>query len=532
MKLLAFYSIDFGFKKTFISIRRHKRISKSKVKMYTKKIAIEDPFSLKQSLSRNLMTQTNKYIINVISKTCLYFVSNTHCYSDSKLEIIKSDKYKIVDKLIEETGILDARKSNKELDEDVDEYDENYMDNVENDDVTVQHDDSFDEDEDDDEDDDLFYLKKKQKNDIKSVRKSEAPAEKLDNKLSKDIDSLLKLNEFSSLNGQLSSIETTTTSSSISTPVENLDLESNETENENNEENVDVEDVDLDEDNENEDDDRDTGEEIEDLDREDDDDEDDEDEESENTEENDDSDDYPAESTIKNKSKYRLDSNELADKDLNSNFNDIMRQNNQNVVKSCLRNLIEKVVELNESIYECIPVIDLKMLNTLGENNKSKNFSCLFKFTANDMGFAKNPPMICTLCNKDGHLQADCPQDRLPKLEELPVMTEHWREVLTKVCNRIMGKSFCFEYELCKLNLFFYNQLNCCFKDDNTQTEVEETSRNILFKQIKSIVTHKFPDAKLSLFGSSNNGFAMKKSDLDICMTLKDCADEDVSLEH
>jgi terminal uridylyltransferase len=455
LKLLVFYSIDFGFKKTFISIRRHKRISKSKVKMYTKKIAIEDPFSLKQSLSRNLMTQTNKYIINVISKACLYFVSNMHCYSDSKLEIIKSDKYKIVDKLIEETGILDARKSNKELDEDVDEYDENYMDTAENDDATVQHDDSFDEDEDDDEDDDLFYLKKKQKNDIKSVRKNGVPVEKLDNKLSKDIDSLLKLNEFSSLNGQLSSIETTTTSSSISTPVENLELESNETENENNEEN-DVEDVDLDEDNENEDE-INTGEEIEDLDQEDDDDDDDEDEESENTEENDDSDDYPTESTIRNKSKYRLDSNELADKNLNSNFNDVMRQNSQNVVKSCLKNLIEKVVELNESIYECIPAVDLKMLNKVGENNKSKNFSSLFKFTANDMGFAKNPPMICTLCNKDGHLQAECPQDRLPKLEELPVMTDHWREVLTKVCNCIMGKIIVLNTS--NVSLTFINQL-------------------------------------------------------------------------
>ena len=150
-------------------------------------------------------------------------------------------------------------------------------------------------------------------------------------------------------------------------------------------------------------------------------------------------------------------SNELVDKDLNSSVNDLMRQNSQNVVKSCLRNLIEKVVELNESIYECIPVIDLKMLNTVGENNKSKNFSSLFKFTANDMGLAKNPPMICTLCNKDGHLQAECPQDRLPKLEELPIMTEHWREVLTKVCNRIMGKIFVLNAK--NVSLTFFNQL-------------------------------------------------------------------------
>lgn len=50
----------------------------------------------------------------------------------------------------------------------------------------------------------------------------------------------------------------------------------------------------------------------------------------------------------------------------------------------------------------------------------------------------------------------------------------------------------------------------------------------MLFDRIKNIVLSKFPNAKLSLFGSSNNGFAMKKSDLDICMTLKDYPDETV----
>ena len=67
LKLLAFYSFDFGFKKNFISIRSLDRFSKSDVKMYTKKIAIEDPFLLKQSLSRDLLTQTNKHIVYVVS---------------------------------------------------------------------------------------------------------------------------------------------------------------------------------------------------------------------------------------------------------------------------------------------------------------------------------------------------------------------------------------------------------------------------------------------------------------------------------
>lgn len=46
--------------------------------MYSKKMCVEDPFYLKQNLSKSLITQTNKYIVNVIAKTCLSFVFNTH----------------------------------------------------------------------------------------------------------------------------------------------------------------------------------------------------------------------------------------------------------------------------------------------------------------------------------------------------------------------------------------------------------------------------------------------------------------------
>jgi hypothetical protein len=116
LKMLTFYSIDFGFKKLFVSIRSIKPISKSKVKMYSKKLAIEDPFSLKQSLSRNLLTETNKFIIGAISKCCIYFVNKTDSTSNSNS--------RIVDDLIAETGINDAKKSNRQMDDGMDSDDE------------------------------------------------------------------------------------------------------------------------------------------------------------------------------------------------------------------------------------------------------------------------------------------------------------------------------------------------------------------------------------------------------------------------
>jgi terminal uridylyltransferase len=76
----------------------------------------------------------------------------------------------------------------------------------------------------------------------------------------------------------------------------------------------------------------------------------------------------------------------------------------------------------------------------------------------------------------------------------LPEITHEWKQILSGVCLGVTA--------------------------DNSQTPEEETTRNSLLDDIRKIVWERYPKAKLSLFGSSNNGFAMKKSDLDICMTL------------
>jgi hypothetical protein len=115
LKCLAFYSIDFGFKKALISIRQRKSLPKASVKMYTKKISIEDPFCLKQSLSRNLANLTSKYVINIVRKSCIYFSKNTQSLKSNTTlskssDYDQTDKHKLIDRLIEETGITEARK--------------------------------------------------------------------------------------------------------------------------------------------------------------------------------------------------------------------------------------------------------------------------------------------------------------------------------------------------------------------------------------------------------------------------------------
>ena len=122
---------------------------------------------------------------------------------------------------------------------------------------------------------------------------------------------------------------------------------------------------------------------------------------------------------------------------------------------------------------------------------------------------------MCSLCNKEGHLEKDCPQDRLPELENLPNLTENWKIVLNSICVHIIGKFRAGSW-IIKIGFIIFDFLT----EENQQSKKEEKERNDLLKKIREIVCKRFAEAKLSLFGSSNNGFGMKKSDLDICMTL------------
>ena len=80
--------------------------------MYTKKFSVEDPFHLNQNLSRNLPSMTNKYIVNIVRKSCLYFTNST-----LQLKSAEASNYKIIEQLIDETGIQDAKKYNTACDD-------------------------------------------------------------------------------------------------------------------------------------------------------------------------------------------------------------------------------------------------------------------------------------------------------------------------------------------------------------------------------------------------------------------------------
>ena len=408
-------------------------------------MAIEDPFSLKQSLSRNLLTQTNKYIINVFSKSCLYFVANTHNYTDveataaaREFKEFKEEKCKIVDKLVAETGILDAKKTNSELDEDYDDLEgEGDVEHAENGDDAAQVGDSVDDDE-----DDLFYFNKTKKTKEKSTsskrssKKSTSESSAM-NKLSKEVDALsLKLKSISDeLLEPVPLKSTENNSSSMST----TPVQENESDEMEPEEELNVDDEDSEK-----------------FTQEDDDDEEENDDDENNEDSDTDSDVYD-----ENNDELFFENDALQQQqqhqqnhysaEIKSDIRHSVSSKHseyEQAAKNCLNCLIKRVVEMNESFYEQMPSVALRTISNLSgsrtvnsQKGKSQQHAAGFRFSASSLGFAKSPPLICSLCNKDGHLQSECPQDRLPKLEELPKMTDHWKEVLDKVCLCIMGNA-------------------------------------------------------------------------------------------
>jgi hypothetical protein len=112
--------------------------------MYTKKISIEDPFNLKQSLSRNLANLTSKYVVNIIRKSCMYFARSAHGLASGNV-VNNSNTYKLIERLIEETGITEARKFSSSYNDSNDEEEEEEEEEQEQED----EDDGDDEDEED-----------------------------------------------------------------------------------------------------------------------------------------------------------------------------------------------------------------------------------------------------------------------------------------------------------------------------------------------------------------------------------------------
>ncbi|XP_068726733.1 terminal uridylyltransferase 4-like isoform X2 [Montipora capricornis] len=125
-----------------------------------------------------------------------------------------------------------------------------------------------------------------------------------------------------------------------------------------------------------------------------------------------------------------------------------------------------------------------------------------YRFDAQVFRGNSRPIKTCCYCKEDGHVKENCPDLRKPSLKKLPPMTAGFGDLLDYVCKTCRAD---FEFD-----------------------KAEVAYRERVLKNLEGYIHEIFPDARLSLFGSSKNGFGFRNSDIDICMTLENHVREEV----
>jgi predicted nucleotidyltransferase len=135
-----------------------------------------------------------------------------------------------------------------------------------------------------------------------------------------------------------------------------------------------------------------------------------------------------------------------------------------------------------------------KISDTDGSCGGPNHVSEPFKFDASVLCDKDRPlPEWCYLCRQDGHLSENCVDDEVLNLPPLPKMSLKLKELLDKACLDVQR--------------------------DLAATEKEEDQKKLVLHEIHKFVSHEYPECNLALFGSSENGFGFRNSDMDICLT-------------
>ncbi|KFO84769.1 Terminal uridylyltransferase 7, partial [Buceros rhinoceros silvestris] len=142
---------------------------------------------------------------------------------------------------------------------------------------------------------------------------------------------------------------------------------------------------------------------------------------------------------------------------------------------------------------------DLTEKGNLSEENtaikQSLESELFYEFSKPAFTKGKSPTVVCSLCKREGHLKRDCPEDfKKIELDPLPALTPKFSVILDQVCVQ-------------------------CYHDFAPNI-VEDQAREDIRQTLENFIRQDFPGTKLNLFGSSKNGFGFKQSDLDICMTI------------
>ncbi|MEE6459584.1 hypothetical protein FKM82_000660 [Ascaphus truei] len=157
----------------------------------------------------------------------------------------------------------------------------------------------------------------------------------------------------------------------------------------------------------------------------------------------------------------------------------------EQVYVTCFRDL-EKDEFMDLPLTEHLKTEDHVKESTCVESTAGEGI-LFYEFNKSTFRRGKLPTVVCSLCKREGHLKKDCPEDfKKIELDSLPPLTSKFRTILDEVCIQ-------------------------CYEDQ---------AREHIRQNLEDLIRLEFQGARLSLFGSSKNGFGFKQSDLDICMTI------------
>ncbi len=144
----------------------------------------------------------------------------------------------------------------------------------------------------------------------------------------------------------------------------------------------------------------------------------------------------------------------------------------------------------------------------------------VFRFDGDILTMGQQPVFVCSVCGNDGHLQTSCPEEELPPIRVLPPLEGFYRSV-----------KFHDFFSNCYYFILIFRQVldRVCIDvvkgREPQQREIQ--AREVIVQDLTRFVRQYYKTARLTVFGSSVNGFAFAKSDLDISMTFEDHATAD-----
>ena len=102
----------------------------------------------------------------------------------------------------------------------------------------------------------------------------------------------------------------------------------------------------------------------------------------------------------------------------------------------------------------------------------------------------------------------------LPRVTNLPDITREWINTISRICRQITGKLY--------LNSCFFSSNLLMSVDVCKATKKDISNRKEILQYLQSEFGKCYPSCCIHAYGSSDNGFGLRQSDLDVCVELND----------